>query len=718
MSRYAEVVFPLPLAQRFTYLLPEGLAGRARLGCRVSAPLGPRLLTGFIVHLRDRVPETPSPIREIKALLDEEPIFPLRFLSFTGRLSRLYRSSWGEFLASSLPASFLLPDRSRVALTAKGEADYREGKMRGEEGRLAAALAGKAFRPLHLRRKLGKNPAPILARMESRGLIRILPPPGRKKGGAKKVRRRQERPLQLALEFSAPTGLERLLEAIAQMPAPSSAFSSPYYLFGGRENREAAYFQLIRASANRSGRTLFLVPEISLSGGLLRKIEERLPGIAVVLHSRLTEAQEEQARLRIRSGEAGLVAGPRSALFAPLPGLRLIILDQEQDESYYQTESPSYDARPAARLLGRTFGAAVVFGSSWPAVESFHQAVADGRLIRLGREPCGRRALVVDARREKGFISKTLVEALRAGAARREKMAIFLNRRGYAASLVCGRCGRIPRCRRCDIALAYTKQKNALVCRYCSESFPVWRACPSCGGPLRLGRQLGVEAAAEGLRRLFPQMRMAVFDSDLVPGLTEQRKILENFHRGRIDLLVGTQLLASRAEGLNLSLVAVLFPEWQLGLPDYRAGQKTYQALCRMMDMASGRSSRVIIQTALPEHHALAAAAAGDYEMFYRAEVEFRRVMNYPPFAHLAEVIFEGREIRNLARQARLFCDRAAAAAKSVEVLGPARAAIPRLKGLDRVQVLLRSVARRDLEGVLENCLPRTRMVRSVHLYP
>jgi primosomal protein N' (replication factor Y) len=717
MSRYAEVVFPLPLVQRFTYLIPEELAGRARLGCRVLAPLGSRLLTGFIVHLRDRVPERPLPLKDIKILLDDEPIFPLHFLSFTYRLSRLYRSSWGEMLASSLPASFSLPDESRVALTSKGEADFREGKMHGEEGKLAVVLAGKAYRPRYLRRKLGKNPASVLARMEAKGLVRILPLPARKKSKTEKVRRRPERPRQLALEFSAAPGLETLLEAVAQGPRPG-AFSSPFYLFGSRENREVAYFQLIRASVSRSGRTLFLLPEIWPSGDLLRKIEERLPGKAVALHSRLTEAQEEEARLRIRSGEASVVAGPRSALFALLPGLRLIILDQEQDESYYQTESPSYDARWGARLLGRTSGATVVFGSSRPSVESFHQAVAQGRLVRLGREPAGGQSLVVDARREKSFISKALVEALRAGFARREQMAVFLNRRGYAAALVCGRCGLIPRCRRCDIALTYLKQKNALVCRYCSESVPVWRTCPSCGGPLRLGRQLGVEAVAEEIRRLFPQMKTAVFDSGLVPALTEQRKILENFRRGRIDLLVGTQLLTSRPEGLHLRLAAVLFPEWQLGLPDYRAGQKTYGALRRIMDLASGPSSRIIIQTALPEHHAIAAAATGDYELFYRAEVEFRRVMNYPPFAHLAEVMFEGREIRSLARQARLFRDGAAAAAKSVEVLGPARAAVPRIKGFHRIQVLLRSAARRDLEGILEDCLPRTRMVRSVHLYP
>ena len=717
MSRYAEVVFPLPFPQRFTYLLPDSLVAKARLGCRVSAALGPRLLTGFIVHLRDRPPETPSPLKEIKALLDEEPIFPLRFLAFTDLLSRHYRSSWGAFLASSLPSSLLLRDRARISLTAKGEADRREGILSGEEGRLAAALAGKSYRPLHLRRKLGKNPASILARMEAKGLIQILPGPGLKEK-RRKAPGKPEQPRQLVLTFPAPSGLAVLREAVTLRPVSGRVLAAPFYLFGGRESREAAYFHLIRASADRAIRTLFLVPEISLSSELLRKIEERLPGKAAVLHSRLTPAQEEREHLRIKSGQAEVVAGARSALFGPHPGLRLIILDEEHDESYYQTESPSYDARQAARLLGRTLGAAVVFGSSWPTVESFQRAAADGRLIRLGREPAGRRVLVVDARREKAFISKDLAEALRAGAAGGERMAVFLNRRGYAASLICFRCGHVPRCRRCDIALAYSKQKNTLVCRYCSASFPAWRACPSCGGPLRLGRQLGVEAAAEELRRLFPRMRMAVFDSDVVPSLTAQKKVLEKFRRGQIDLLIGTQLLASRLMSSELSLAAVLFPELQLGLPDYRAGQKAYHTLCRMMETASRASGRVLIQTALPEHHAVAAAAAGDYELFYRSEIEFRRVMNYPPFAHLAEILLEGKEIRGLALQARLFCKRVAAASRSVEVLGPARAAVSRLKGLDRVQVLLRSSERSGLERVLEECLPRTRMVRSVHLYP
>jgi primosomal protein N' (replication factor Y) len=717
MSRYAEVVFPLPLPQRFTYILPDSLSAKASLGCRVSAALGPRLLTGFIVHLRDRLPETPSPLKEIKELLDEEPVFPLRFLAFTDLLSRRYRSSWGAFLGSSLPSSLWLRDRARISLTAKGEADRREGKLKGEEGRLAAALAGKSYRPLHLRRKLGKNPGHILARMEAKGLIQILPGPGTKKK-RRKVRGKPERPQQLLLAFPAPSGLAALKEIVALRPASRRIHAEPYYIFGGRESREAAYFQLIRTSAAGPVRTLFLVPEISLSSDLLGKIEERLPGKAAVLHSRLTQAQEEREHLRIKSGQAEVVAGPRSALFGPHPGLRLIILDEEHDESYYQMESPSYDARQAARLLGRTLGAAVVFGSSWPTVESFHRAMAQGRLICLSRETAGRRIVVVDARREKTYISRDLAEALRAGAAGRERMAVFLNRRGYAASLICFRCGHVPSCRRCHIALAYSKQKNAMVCRYCSASFPAGRVCPSCGGPLRLGRQLGVEAAAEELRRLFPRMKTAVFDSDVVPNLGAQRKVLEKFRRGEIDLLVGTQLLASRLRSSELSLAAVLFPELQLGLPDYRASQKAYHTLCRMIDTASRVSGRVLIQTALPEHHAVAAAAADDYELFYRSEIEFRKVMNYPPFADLAEILWEGKDIRGLAQQARLFCRRVGEASKSVEVLGPARAVGARPKGLDRVQVLLRSSERSVLEGSLEKSLPRTRMVRSVHLYP
>ena len=717
MSRYAEVVFPLPLAQRFTYLLPDELAAKARPGCRVSAPLGPRLLTGFIVHVRDRILEPPSALKAVQALLDQEPVFPLRFLAFTGRLSRRYYSSWGELLASSLPPSYWAAFKSQIALTAKGQADFREGRLRGEEARLAAILAARPCRPLHIRRILKKNPGPILTRMEAKGLIQTLPPPPERKARVPKAGQRPGRSLQLALDFSAQPGLEALMEAVTGSQAARSGPSSPWYLYGGRENREAAYFQLIRA-AEPSGQVLFLAPEISASGDLLRKVEERMPGKAVVWHSRLTEVQEERARLRIRSGEARLVAGPRSALFTPLSELRLIILDQEEDDSFYQSESPVYDARQGARLLGRTTDAAVVFGSARPSLESYHRAKADGRLIPLGSGQAPGRVEVVDARREKSFISRPLAEGLRAGADRREKMAVFLNRRGYASSLICGRCGKIQRCRRCEIALAYSKQKNVLVCRYCSERSPLPGACPSCGGPLRVGRQLGVEAAAEELRRLFPRMRTAVFDSDLVPSLREQERILENFRRGRIGLLVGTQFLASRLERSDLSLAAVLFPEGKLELPDYRAGQMTYQTLGRMMDLASGRSGRVIIQTALPEHHSVAAAAAGDYEMFYRAEVEFRRLMNYPPFSHLAEILFEGKDIRSLARQARSFRDRVAAAARSVEALGPARAAVPMVKGLNRVQILLKGARRSDLVGVLEECLPRTRMVRSVRLYP
>jgi len=716
MSRYAEVVFPLPLARTFTYLLNIEEERRARVGARVLAPFGTRLLTGFIVHLRSAPPISAGEIREIKALLDEEPAFSPRFLAFTRLLGRKYASSWGEFLAASVPPSFLPRARSRFRMTSEGLSAGSEGRVSEEEKRLAGILGSTAYSARFLKKKLGAGASALLSRMRAKGFVEEVEPGTAKRGRRPRFSSPSAREKQLALDFPPPPGLDGIFSEILR--PERSKRSGPFYLFGGAKRREAVYEALLRAVWKASGRVVFLVPEISQAVALARKCEDFQAGSAAVLHSRLTERQREEQWMLIRTGRARVVAGPRSALFVPLAGLQLVVVEEEEDDSFYQAESPSYDARQAAPLLGRVMGASVVYGSGHPSVESFYAAETAGRVVRLEGEPPPAAVRLVDVRKERGYLSRGLIEAVRTHVRRGGRMIVFLNRRGFAASVICARCGRVPRCYRCDIPLFFLKKKNSLVCRYCSTTRPAPRDCPDCGGPLRLGRNPGVEAVREEIQRMFPRLRIAAFDTDTVRNEEAQARVLDRFDRGRIDLLVGTQLLASRRGAPPASLVAVLNPESILSIPDYGSGQRTYHSLCRMMSFARDPGSEVIIQTVVPDHHALTAAARGDFDLFYKTEVEFRKMMSYPPFSHMVEVLFEGSDIRRLARQARDFSDRVRRAAGGVEIQGPSRALGLRRKGRERLAVMLRAVRRDELVEILDSTLRPARAVRSVHLRP
>ncbi|HYA48738.1 MAG TPA: primosomal protein N', partial [Burkholderiales bacterium] len=298
---------------------------------------------------------------------------------------------------------------------------------------------------------------------------------------------------------------------------------------------------------------------------------------------------------------------------------------------------------------------------------------------------------------------------------RDEPVILFLNRRGFAASLSCTACGRVPSCRRCDIPLVYHKKNEALVCHYCNASARASAGCPSCGGRLVVRRGPGTQALEEELKTRFPRAAVARFDADAAPGREEQEKILRDFSRGRIAVLVATELLAHQPGAPRVRLVGILSPESLLGLSDYRASQRTFQTVSRMCELCEAAAGAgVVIQTPAPAHYSVLAAATGDYPAFIRREAEFRKLMNYPPYAVLAEVTVQGREMRRLAAEAREFRAGLREFEPELEVLGPALASVIRVRDLLRIQVILKARRRETIDRALDACLPRLRLRTAV----
>ncbi|NQT78780.1 MAG: primosomal protein N' [Candidatus Aminicenantes bacterium] len=713
MTLYADVVLPLPLDQSFSYIVPESAQKNVKIGSRVLVPLGQRLLTGFIVNLRKRKLSQELKLKEIAEVLDESPVFSPSFLSFARKLSSYYYSSWGELLQASLPPSFILKSQKRVSLSTKGKTLLRGDELSGEEKELLGYLKKKEYTALYLKRKLKvKNLSLLLSRLEKKGLIHI-------QEDIEKIRQKTapKTPVgetQLEMDFSLDA---RSLEVAGQITRKiGDQVFLPFYLFGPSEKRESVYFYLIKRILADGRKVLYLVPEITLTQSLTEKFEKRLGEKVALLHSRLSEKKRELEWRKIKNGEVDVVVGPRSALFSPLENLGLIIVDEEQDESYYQRENPCYDARKGARFRAKQKEAVLVYGSARPSVSAFFWAKKRGNLLSLESEPRRRNVKIVDDRKEKGVISRKLEEKIAARLNKREPVILFLNRRGYASSLFCSRCNTIPRCSRCDIALSYHKKEEKLVCHYCGYSLPKMDNCPECGSRMIRERGIGIEALEEKLKTLFPQSCVTSFATDLTR--LEQERVLHNFRRGEIDILIGTQLLAHQVDVPPVFLVGILFPETILTLSDYRAGQKTFLTLSQMMKfLKDDERAEVLIQTTLPQHFTIRQAAFEDYISFYKQELRLRRLMNYPPFSHIVEVLFQGENLRSVARKSREFSEQVKKEAGDIEILGPALASVSRVRGVSRVQVVLKAKRKKTIDDVLVKVLKTVKLRKSILVY-
>jgi primosomal protein N' (replication factor Y) len=714
MTLFARVVFPLPLEQSFLYAVPEGCRAAARPGVRVVAPLGTRRQPGFIVAVTTEPPAAKVKVKELLQVLDDRPFRDERFLAFAGRLSAEFRSSWGEILQTALPPSLAGRTRSVVRLTTAGEEALREGRLGPKARQLAAALtaAPKGRSPLFLRRKLGgADISGLTARMEKAGFVtvkRILtappgPPRAASLGGA----------VQLGLAFPDRRRASGLLAPVEE--ALAGGRPGAWYLYGAEPRRKAALQGLVRLAIAAGGRVLYLHPEVGPTESLAAGLRGEYGRKAVLFHGRMTDRQREEAWRALRDGKAALVSGTRSALFLETGPLRLIAVDDEQEESYFQAESPSYDARRGAWLRAGSEGAVVLFSSSRPTIEAFAEAGKRRFLIDLGVEPRRAAVAIVPHAGDAPIVSRELERRLRACLSRDEPAALFLNRRGYAAQVICSSCGRAPRCPRCDVALVYHKAENRLRCHYCNTAFEAVEACAGCGGRLIVRRGAGTQAVEEELSRLFPKVRVVRFDADTASRPEVRERLLAEIARGRIPLLVGTQLLARQPGLPKLGLAAVLRPEYLLGFSDYRASQKTFEAVSDMLEcVRDAPDAEAVIQTAEPVHFSIAAAAAGDYRAFFDKEIELRRALNYPPFTSLAEVVLQGRDVRALGARSRELRSLFLTHGPELEVLGPAFAPVARVRDVSRVQFILKAAERAMIDRALDEALPKVRLKRSI----
>jgi primosomal protein N' (replication factor Y) len=494
------------------------------------------------------------------------------------------------------------------------------------------------------------------------------------------------------------------------------------------------YIRAMRAALLQGRTAMMLVPEIALTPVFSRRLRAHFGDQVAIFHSSLTTGERFDEWSRLKRGEARVVIGTRSAVFAPVSNLGLVVIDEEHETSYRQQESPYYNGRDTGIVRASREGAVVVLGSATPSLESFHNARSGKyRYLQLAQRIANRamaHAEILDMREvfarhgRSEVFSEELFAAIEETHERNEQSIILLNRRGYSSFVLCRSCGESIHCPNCDVTLTYHRSEMSIICHYCNHRRAAPTLCPACGGKFIYYVGEGTEQIEEMLQKRFPKLRIARLDRDT----TSRRKLFERaileFGAGELDMLVGTQMLAKGHDFPNVTLVGVVSVDAGLALPDFRSAERTFQLITQVAGRA-GRgdlAGRVLIQTYHPNHYALKHACAQDYAGFYEEEIRYRRNLNYPPFVALASLLVHGEDFtRTQATAAELkkaLDD--ANTDRACRILGPAPAPLARLRGEHRIQILIKSRSRPRLREVIDiaiaNATERGCDLRSVNL--
>jgi primosomal protein N' (replication factor Y) len=601
------------------------------------------------------------------------------------------------------------------------------GKLNENQRKLIETLAASGGQvPLDTLQAL-EVPRTTLSTLVKRGLIEVIEQPA-----VFAISSSKPRPSRLELDFNlAQQGaLNRLREAVEMRK-----FSGILLHGVTGSGKTAVYLAGMRAVLEAGRSAILLVPEIGLTPAVAADLHQIFGDEVAILHSALSDKERAQQWRRIKSGEARIVVGTRSAVFAPVADLALIIVDEEHDSSYKQEETPRYHARDIAVMRAKMADAVVVLGSATPSLESYFNAKKNKYVLVELPDRVEQRPLpeveIIDMRQEfqetghEQVISRKLAAEIKERFDRNEQVMVLLNRRGYSPLVLCRTCGKTLECQNCAIALTHHKREHKMVCHYCGYTAPVPKACVHCGSEYVYFLGTGSEKLEELLHGMFPQARVARLDRDTVRGHEDFERTLNALSDGELDLVVGTQMIAKGHDIHGVTLVGVVGADSALGMPDFRAAERTFQLLTQVAGRA-GRGQipgKVILQTYFQDHYAVQYAAHHDFAGFYEKELRFRSWMHYPPYSALANVLVRSNQLdQALQWSGTIGKWFEQTRHEGVRVLGPATAPIMRLKRDYRYHFVLKSPSREKLNATLRAMLdyaaqqkiPRTQVIVDV----
>ncbi|MEX1116467.1 MAG: primosomal protein N' [Akkermansiaceae bacterium] len=646
----ARVLIDGPSELVFDYAIPADL--NVLPGCRVRIPLRRKSATGTVLSVVE--PEQADfALRELESLIDPEPLITPVLLRTADWIANYYASSIESVIRSVLPEGVRSEENSaktrRIAILNEAPTAVVLEKLLKRAPRqhaILSLLAGSAELRMPVA-DLGEGNAAALKSLEKAGLLRLEAEEVRRDPDADNVEEFIES-APLTLNPDQAGALDSILAALAE---PESA--KPILLLGVTgSGKTEVYLQAAQRALDLGKTVLVLVPEISLTPQTVRRFKSRFAAMrdqVAVLHSNLSQGERFDEWHRIRKGTARIVIGARSAVFAPLPDLGLILVDEEHENTYKQENVPRYHGRDVAVLRAAFEPCAIVLGSATPSLESWHNTeTGKYQLVRLNQRADGASmplVRVVDMRLEQtkhkggpAILSDKLRTALEQRLEKGEQSILFLNRRGFARSLQCPSCGHVCQCPHCAVALTYHRTDERLVCHVCGHQAIVPRKCPECKSPAIILQGYGTQKVEEVLAKVLPKAKFARIDADAMRRKNALRDTLSAFKAHKIDILIGTQMIAKGLHFPNVTLVGILNADLSLHVPDFRAGERTFQLITQV----AGRAGRgdlegeVIVQTFTPHSPSIQYARKHDFDGFSEQEMEFRRQFSFPPYAHCA----------------------------------------------------------------------------------
>jgi len=773
---YCDVSVPVPVDRSFTYELPVTLRHRVQVGCRVLVPFGSRKLTGVVLRLHSETPAQSArsvlKLLDAEPALDEELLRLARWiaeyycaplgevlrgmlpLSGETRRTTLYDlTEAGRDVArqlivkpetdAALQVLSLLQDRQRSAEYLAAKVAGAKPALRGlvkrgwviaeekHEGKDPLRLPAEKLQAEFLRRpeldiKLKKPERELLAFLElhpgQHNLAVLGETIKRASEAARALARRELIKLEIE-QVSVASGFERPVPqlntdqqtACASVDEALKSGQFKAFLLQGvtGSGKTEVYLRSIETALDLGKNALLLVPEIALTPAMAGQFFHRFGKQVAILHSAFGDAERADQWRRIRRGQARVVVGTRSGVFAPVQALGLVIVDEEHDGSYKQQDTPRYHGRDVALMRAKEANAVAILGSATPSVESRYNADQGKYTMLRMPERIAKRPLpqveIVDMRvefletKKQSTFSRKLVEEMEQRLAQGEQTMLLLNRRGFSSFVVCRSCGERLQCTNCSVVLTHHRRDRRMLCHYCGYAEKIPEECPKCGSDFIQFLGTGSERVEDELHQVLPVARIARLDRDSASGKGSFERILHAFRNGEIDILVGTQMIAKGHDIPNVTLVGVVLADIGLSMPDFRAAERSFQLLTQ----AAGRAGRgdvpgrVIVQTLNPDHYAIRFASEQDYEGFYRKEIEFRKWLRYPPFAAFANVVVRAEKQEEALRKATELGYLLEPAAEGVRVMGPAEAPVPRLKNEFRYQILLKAAKRTVLRELL-----------------
>jgi len=497
-----------------------------------------------------------------------------------------------------------------------------------------------------------------------------------------------------------------------------------FYLFGiTGSGKTEVFLQTAKEVLNNKQSVIYLVPEISLTHQVVDTLKSRFSQGVAVLHSHLTPSQRLTEWRRIQSGEAPLIIGARSAIFAPCSSLGLIIIDEEHENSYKSSNTPRYSARQVAMKRAKLQNAKLVLGSATPSIESW-KLMEDGIIKKLvlskrlsgGSMP---KSTIVDMRNEQGVLSKKLIEKIIQTKEEGRQTILFLNRRGFSYFYHCNSCGYEMVCRNCSVSLTYHKNKNRMVCHYCGFQARTITTCPECNSLDMVSSGFGTEHIEEEVQKLFPDFVISRLDSDTVTKKSVLKDTLSKFKKGKIDILLGTQMVARGLNFPGVKLVGIIMADTGLKMPDFRAGERSFGLIVQV----AGRAGRyapdgeVVIQTYMPENRAINLAAVNDINSFYKEELQTREILDFPPYSRIIRLVFRSKRFGDMLNFINWFSKELEPQLQNnAELLGPSECPISIIAGNHRHQLLIRTTNLNKVHGVVYSLLQRTKTPAYIYI--